>query len=299
MRIPYEGYQDRYVRDLAWAIASPSLLCVSDAQIFWPDNGWYIDNGDRLQSWLAGLDENPANLYRFCKEYCGLNHRLGCYFEALLAYWFSHDPSYELLFHNLQINANGRTYGAFDFIVRNVNTDTTIHYEVAVKFYLGVASGAWLGPGKEDSLQRKYTHLTNAQIRLSLHPEAKKILTRHDVHIDGVGIILKGRFYYPLGYPLQAPDLANDGHLSGLWCTQAEFIGNAEYQVLLWVMLDKYQWLSSLILADRYNSLSFIQLNAYWQENKIEYPCCLVALQDDGDEAFRLFVVPDDWPLAV
>jgi hypothetical protein len=230
-----------------------------------------------------------------CQHFCGGNQRLGRYFEALLAFWLSHDPGYELLYHDLQMQVDGRTLGAFDFIVRDRVTDATVHIEVAIKFYLGTGGDEWPGPNRGDSLPRKLAHMQQVQSRLSLNPAVRQQLLDIGVAIDRRMVMLKGRLFYP-AMTEQAPPLqACAGHLQGQWWQQDRFFRHFSGSPRYWVVLEKSDWLSTLRGLDHKQGLMTEQLQQCWRERPMQWPRCLAAVAADGNEIFRVFVVPDNW----
>ena len=97
------------------------------------------------------------------------------------------------------MRSSARTLGEFDLIVRNENFIE--HWEIAVKFFLGIGDrkniGHWIGPNPRDTLERKLDSLENRQIRLGDNPDAKRILEQKDIKIDSRRIIFKGRLFHP------------------------------------------------------------------------------------------------------
>jgi hypothetical protein len=292
----YDLYLNRYVRDLAWVIASPPLLSVPATDVTWFDGQWYLKAWQRAQCWLAELEKDPSPLELHCRSFCANNPRLGRYFEALLAYWFSHDPCYELLQHDLQIHNAGQTLGALDFIIRVRASNVTLHVEAAVKYYLGTgAGGGWRGPSREDSLQHKFTHLSQTQSRLSHHPVVRQALKTIGINIDSSAVMLKGRLFYPAAEQQSSPSQACTGHLQGQWWLEDVFFQHFSGQSWHWHPLKKTDWLSDLKNTDRRSSLTLMELKQDWDQQPLHQPCCLAATDLNGNEGFRVFVVPAGW----
>jgi hypothetical protein len=130
--------------------------------------------------------------------------RLGVYFEKLITFWFEQSPDHELLYHGLAIRQstapsdarespnspqkqnqitnvqNGNTtLGECDFLVFDKLNQRIQHWEVAVKFYLGVPHEqdiVWLGPNLKDRLDKKIRHTLAHQLPLSGTREATEAI---------------------------------------------------------------------------------------------------------------------------
>jgi hypothetical protein len=128
-------FKHQSVRDLAWAISSPPLVLQPDQSCRWPDSRWYQCAYEESLPWFRKVDEDPSELEDMLDKQ--KDRRLGKVFETLWLYWFSHHPRYEVIENNLQIIVDGETLGEIDFIVFDKVSNQMVHWEVAVKFYLG------------------------------------------------------------------------------------------------------------------------------------------------------------------
>ncbi len=187
---------DPVVRDLAWALASPNLLQVSQQA---PDNDWYRQLLDEYQPRLFELDAAPELLHAHCRTY----RRLGLYFEALWHFFLLDHHRFQLLAYNWQQVVDGTTLGAFDFIVWDRASQRIEHWELAVKFYLisdpGAPYGHGCGINPRDKLRHKVEHMLHHQLRLSQHPTIRERLGQLKIMPQKTRMILKGRLYYPSG----------------------------------------------------------------------------------------------------
>lgn len=173
---------DVHVRSLAWLLSSPDLLDqqspVWQGAIVVPE----LPSQSQLEPWLSKLDAYPEPLHQALRD--APTKRLGLYAETLLAFFLA--DSGELFAHGLQVNDDhARTIGEFDFLVKE--GAQLVHWELATKFYLFCSdavseqSGApdlfnYLGPNLADTLGAKMKKIVQQQLRLSLHPAAKKLL---------------------------------------------------------------------------------------------------------------------------
>jgi len=207
---PWEHYQRPFVRDLAYALASPPVLntwvdhqplintptVTMHSAEFWQQQ--FANYKDRL----AVLDTTKAyrDLTRFLMNRPS-PYRLGFHFEGLLHFWLNDGFAqgchpYEVLAHNVQLYREKQTIGELDYILRNHDTGEVEHWELAIKFFLGSAPyhhANWVGMNSRDNLERKMTHMQSKQFRtvqvdVNSHDSAK---------VDKRIAVIKGRFFYP------------------------------------------------------------------------------------------------------
>ncbi len=306
------NYKNPLVRDLAWAIGSPALITsnpqhllqnhlAGDAQTpaascnYWPEPSWFET---QLQAYLPALDQlerNPEPLAAILKAL--KSPRLGIYFEALLTYWLATSERYLLLQRNLPIRAinsasgHQTTIGEFDFIVLDKLTNKTLHWEVAIKYYLGLGNieypWQWFGPNKKDRLDLKLKHLLHKQTKLSNHPASKKTLDNLGIQIDETWVILKGYLFYPFNSPTQRPAFLSQSHLRGDWQKASEFERCEEVQQ--WKKLDRKQWLcehENIFLNTAVNNCSYTS-----PTHSSEYYTNI----NNKTTSQRRFIVPDLW----
>ena len=285
-------YTNPEVRDLAWSLASPPLLQCRDPEVRWPDEHWFEAIKEQFRANLVQLDAEPQPLRDVLAR--RRDHRLGNYFEMLWRYWLDHNPRYRLLHANLPVHANGKTVGEFDFIVEDRHSGEILHWELAVKFYLGSGdtgqTANWWGPGRRDRLDIKTGHLLGQQIRLSRHPQAQALLAEHGLRIDATWLIMKGRLFYPCGESASAPSGANPRHLRGFWVPGSRL---DRLRPAYWVLLEKHQWLAP-VLRPTAPLMDNRELREWWRDDPHRRPACLAGIIE-GVEVERGFVVPDAW----
>ncbi|BAN47771.1 DUF1853 family protein [Metapseudomonas resinovorans] len=293
------------VRDLAWALLSPSLLSQTPWRQRHPlcASGW-ASHPERLADWLLAQDRQPGPLEHWLAQ--APNHRLGLYYERLWQFALGQAPDVQLLAANLPIRLGGQTLGELDLLLRDA--EGVHHLELAIKLYLGPRHGdgstpsQWLGPGSHDRLDLKLEHLGLHQLPLSSRPESQEALAQLEVQPTSAELWLGGYFFYPWPGNCTAPQGANPGHLRGRWLRQNElddFLGQpAEGH---WQPLARHAWLAPAVSEanDCWPAERFGQWRA---ELDPDSPArLLVRLVADADgrwrEAERAFVVSDRWPL--
>ncbi len=87
-------FQDRTVRDLAWAILSPPLIQFQSGPVRGATADWCLGQFEDFAGHLKELDRDPRPLLEFLGD--PTRHKLGKYFENLIAYWLEASPNFEL-----------------------------------------------------------------------------------------------------------------------------------------------------------------------------------------------------------
>jgi len=225
-------FTQQSVRDLAWAISSPPLMSQLSSQCVWPQGAWYQQIYTESLPWIQRLDKDSSELDELLAKQ--KDRRLGKYFETLWYFWLCKQSRYDIVENNVQINIDGETLGELDFIVFDNQEKKTLHWELAVKFYLGVDDTRemynWHGPNLRDRLDKKVEHLLSRQSVISQDERVLQWLARQGIKIDHCAVILKGRLYFPgavkqAGKPKAAmlPLKCSPDLLYGWWFKPAEF----------------------------------------------------------------------------
>ncbi len=317
--------KNRQVRDLAWAINSPSLI---QRQFGWPSivDSPSIQQDHWVSQWLLSLESDPSALKSHLAQ--EKSHFIGAYFESLWAFYLHSNPRYELIAKNLQANSKTRTEGEFDFIVLDNDSGHYIHQEIAIKFYLGFSQqnlyrfsdkkNIWLGPQCKDRLDVKMDKMINSQIKLSSKDSGKQALRSINIDPDANSIksqlLVKGYLFYPTTPSVIAPVFCNQSHLRGRWFTLSEFSAYIEQSDFdAWALLTKPEWVSpyqagistfnSAVLNNNHENRFTEKPNVIWTtkekvttEGRPWMIACLTKRDNDYIEVERLFAVPDDWP---
>ncbi len=93
---------------------------------------------------------------------------VGRRFESLMADWLSESSVLRLLARNWPLREQGRVVGEVDLLVeRDGRRDL---WELACKWYLGVAGAGWIGPGLNDRLDHKLARLRDLQLARVAQP---------------------------------------------------------------------------------------------------------------------------------
>ncbi|MEE9885708.1 DUF1853 family protein [Acinetobacter nosocomialis] len=234
---PWLQFNHPVVRQLAFTIASPNLLCQLPQSLsirhsfqLHSDQTWKQHFQNYLPR-LYQLDKTPEPLLQFMSRL--KSTRLGLRFENLLWFWLQEDQyhSYQLLGHSIQKIEGAKTLGELDFLVLNKETQQVEHWEVALKYYLGEGQlnlEQWIGLNREDTLSKKLYHFTDKQFQFS---EAL------DFKVQQRFAVLKGQLYLPLNsaQDQSIPDWVNSTRRLGFWGT---VIPNSNFY-----RLERHEWL--------------------------------------------------------
>lgn len=304
--------RDDAVRDLAWLLFSPPLLCELPpgtlAQTFERE-----DEAAACASWLLALDRHPVELRQAIAA--ARLTRLGLYAECLLAWYLRHGPAPapRLVAANVALRRAGRTLGECDFLVQTAG-GRRLHWELAVKCYLHAGGeravlADYVGPNLRDRFDLKLAHLLEHQLPLSARDEFASL--GHEGPWEAQ-MFLKGWLFYRWddasgaaavpAAPASAALAAR--HSRGFWVTRGEWSRFASNGGQRWVTLPRLCWLAprpaiedgateagSLATADAL-AARLAQSGA---------PTMVAAFARDAArgqwrERARGFVVPDDWP---
>jgi uncharacterized protein len=293
---PLEQFRSPLVRDLVWALLSPTLINSNNGNHN-PSPRWFREAFTLIESHLRKLDQDDAPLRQYLDA--APTPRLGLYFERLWSYWLQHNSRYELLAHNLQVMQDQHTLGEFDFIVRDTHADQIEHWELAVKFYLGVPplreAHHWFGANTRDRLDLKYCHLVDKQLTLSETLPGRNACLAQGWNVSQRRLISKGRLYYPYtGAPPAvqcAPRCIDPTHENGFWINHSAFLQLAStFPQAGYHWLERTEWLVHHGTALQ----SFATIREKLEQQLHPRPMQLW-ISGWQAEPFRLFVVPDDW----
>ena len=273
----------RYQPDFDWLINSPELL---DCSVAGSHMGVEMLDAQRL------LPSNYALSDHFSPEF----KRLGIYFEKLVLEGLRVNSTYDLIQSNYQVRADGLTLGEYDAILKDVIDDTTVHLEIAVKFYLLLNDGKqlsdWVGPGLHDRLDLKYQRMMTHQLMLGEKAIAAGLNTLPYIPADHKSLLTRGRLYYPYQSYIEQqfifPEEINSAHLKGFWMPKREFIElRADKPNTQWYDLAKPYWLAEISDTDL-EQLRPFDVDALKGAKQV------VAISDNR-ELMRGFVVTEEW----
>jgi hypothetical protein len=233
-------------------------------------------------------------------------------------YWLRQDSSVSRLVPHLQVKDHSmkgrqRTLGEFDFLWVDDAQSRTLHWEVAVKFYLQYRHSdgqlLWYGPNPRDRLDIKLQRLFQHQLILSRLPRAGAALQQLGLTLPVLPrLLMKGYLFYPsdTDWTNVEPHLPglSARHLRGWWTYLEPFkIPNAASDSR-WLYLPRLRWLASAKVAPGGESqlMNIHELHDFCFDlsKRHQRPPLLaeMCLNESGvwEEVSRGFVVPQQWP---
>jgi len=284
------------VRSLAWVIGSAPLMS-NDCSLPIFDKNESLFRLSEAADWLSELDLNDSQLIEHLAK--RPSWKVGYRFESLVEYWLINCPTLTCLHTNYQVlHENGRTLGAFDFILQN-NLGGFEHWEVAIKFYLlhgsGQAWDQWIGPGRRDRLDKKLLRMMNHQLPLSDTKQGKQALRSMNIEkIQKKRALIKGMFFRPWKETSQGPRHTFHPDFLGFWlnCHDVrQFV--RKHQAARFAIRNKPDWISPTRCTGEI-SISGDDLSQH-EFSKPVMISLLRPMQDIFFETQRFFVVPSDW----
>ncbi|MEO1766321.1 DUF1853 family protein [Thiobacter aerophilum] len=293
------------VRDLAWAIASPGLLAADHphAAAVVPD-AFCAKEVAELSQLLHSLDRDPAPLTKWLESHH--SHRLGEYFERLVAFWLTHAGAQELRV-GFAVRDAGRVLGEFDLLFRHPKLGGLVHWEVAVKFYLLMEPAAglkgFLGPDCADRLVDKLDHLFGHQLLLAHTPAGRAALGGAQPRAQA---LVKGWLFFPLDASRPRLPELSPAAPSGWWLRYGtrELPRPAEGE-RRWKVLPRLQWLAPALGQEGERTLfegDHLEHVLATHFARARTPLLVARLAPVANglwrEDSRGFVVSPDWPSA-
>lgn len=297
---PAAAYRNPAVRDLAWACFSePVLHCAELPRPPFALGNCVLPLTRARLAWLRELDRQPQALLDHLSQRPA--SRLGLYFESLWHFLLARDPELELVAHNLPVRDAGRTIGEFDCLYYCYRRQAHVHLELAVKFYLqrtgsdGSQWADWVGPNREDRLDRKLDRLLGHQLRLGEHPAARRSLAEFGITRLERELEIKGRLFRSPGASGTWPaGCRGDGQAA--WHCSIDSLAGALPPAAICLPLERSQWLAPVEGAmDRSLDLAALVKLLREKLRREDRPQLVARLDPLGSETARFFVTPGDW----
>lgn len=297
-----EQLKDGHVRDLAWAIGSPSLIDpdFKDFRGRVVTDAYCKEQLAASAGWLMALDEAPQPLHEYIRS--RESSRLGRYFERLIEFWLRHRPDVEELSAGEPVRRGSHnTLGEYDFIFREKGQWR--HWETVVKFYLRDPRGEgwhdYVGPGARDRLAFKIGRVFEHQLALSQTPEGKQVLGERQP-VSPLAFFKGYLFAHAMGSDLSAPGVS-PRHLSGWWCRAGSPLPSLSKDSR-WHVLPRLRWLSPCLLDAGSRHCNHEEMagliDGHFASSSEPVLAAELAVRPDGSltEISRGFVVGPDWP---
>lgn len=280
---------NQLISDLNWIVKTKSLIRSELPEFEGNIMNSLLDfiGKEEYDLWYADLVNSPEKL----KNYFENNEQLilGKYFERLLNYFFSSFSTFEIVHAGKQIFEKQTTIGELDFVIKDKRDNKIIHFEVAVKYYMGYKNvgkhDLWIGPNGSDTLQRKMKKL-DKQLQLS---------KKTDIEVNSTFALILGYFFKHIesnNWPYFYEERTGEGE----WLYENEmegFFSNDKN----YVILPKNRWLSFYL--DKQNIVKNgieVQKEISLQIQSIGKGIMLAELDASKNVLNKYIVAPNRWP---
>ncbi len=301
LNLDNKNWLDRVILDIEWIFNTQPLMQPKYFQFSHITNiKSLLNRSDIQQQLIAHLQNKNLKM-------------LGTYFEALWEFCLITSDKTQLLGKNIQVFENNQTLGEFDFIYLDKLQNKYKHLEVAIKYYLGVPElntqteqsslNAWIGPNKNDSLDKKFHKLFQHQSKLSKGEAAQLRLEKLGVPSEKVSLVesevcLLGYLFYPYGQTLSPPIKTTQNHNKGVWLSLSQL---NDYPHSYWMVIEKPFWLKQVnVKKNQLQSTDEIKVKILERMQQKHLPVLVASFDYDsanniGQFIELVFVVPDDW----
>jgi hypothetical protein len=306
MKVPDFSFRNPDVADLAWTIASAPLMSNDDGdgKLELVGAEWCYDQYRAHKEWLGELDADPTPLLDFLDD--DGQTLLGKRFESLIAFWFSHSSSFELLHRNIVLHDEHKnTSGEIDFIVLDKETHQLLHIESACKYYLAYQKSQhwenWIGPNGHDTLDNKLKK-SQHQLRVFDRAEGRNFLKLHGLEKPNSYLFIKGYFFHHFSRIEGAvPPKNAHPHYNGGWYIYEHELPLFKSEYAQWMLLPKQRWISPYYAQeeqDVFTGTEMIEACRQFIRRHAKAPMIIQVEERDGAivEVSRGFVVRDAWP---
>jgi hypothetical protein len=170
--------------------------------------------------------------------------------ETIFESWLKHSKRFQLVAANIQIQGAMETLGELDYIVIDNKTDSTLHIELACKFYLldetlgKQVLEHWIGPNRKDRLVDKLDKMKTKQFPLLHREETVSVLNEFELDISAVQqqYCLKAFLFIPKGFHQHKLPKHFQECLVGFYIHWAELDAEND-KTALYVLPQKKEWL--------------------------------------------------------
>ncbi|QDV51833.1 DUF1853 family protein [Gimesia fumaroli] len=277
--------QSQALRDLKWAITSPSLITQASEDEILPEvPDFQAIDVPHLENYLA-----PYSRFR-----------IGTYFEGLVLYWLEHIRRLKIIARHQQIFEANQTIGEIDILFED-EAGVVNHWEIAVKFYLydpgdNATGSHFVGPNVKDTFEKKMRRLFDFQLPLS---------KTHFPEVNRRQAFVKGMIFYHTDHnsPKQLPEKLSPTHERGSWLHLSELSRlNAQHGELWFLIREKPDWLSASLCSksdDRLLNFNELQQHMESHFQHKQRPILISALncqESKCSEVDRVFIASESWP---
>jgi len=237
------------------------------------------------------LKEKKSNSKLEIPENLVLGKRAELFFAEAIQQSFH----FQLIAHNLQVIQHKKTYGEFDFFLKDKIRNLPIHVELVYKFYVYDPNfddelDRWIGPNRKDTLVKKVERLNNHQLPLLYKKESASILKNYNLTPEKMEqqVCFLANLFVPKHLLQHKFSYINPSAVIGYWLKKSEF-NEAEYGKYSFYSPKKPDWPVNPKFNNNWKSYEAIleDVNFLFQHQKAAF-----FWMKKGDNNYeRLFVV--------
>ncbi len=175
---------------------------------------------------------------------------LGKQAEYIFEQWLKHSQRFQIIAATIQIQGATETLGELDYIVTDTKTSSTLHIELACKFYLldetlgNSTTLQWIGPNRKDRLRDKLQKMKTRQFPLLYRQETASVLREFQVVVSNVQqhYCLKAFLFVPKAFRHHELPKYFQNCLAGYYISFNQLKAEADEKAL-YVLPQKKEWL--------------------------------------------------------
>ncbi|MBM6551951.1 DUF1853 family protein [Marinomonas ostreistagni] len=280
---------NQYLNDLEWLLSEREMF-ISDRPLA---DFLLLD----WQHKFRALTQRPDAIVAYMAQ--AKSHFLGTYFEQLFSFAIHHFTDLEVLAEHQQIQGERQTLGEVDLLAKD-RTGRCIQFEVAIKFYLersDLAPNNWIGPNKNDSLNKKVSHARGHQLTVLDQVMGQQWLHSVTGSTDyKPNLMIFGRHFYNLN--ARACIFFDEFEIQGGWLYKYNLSNWAPYLSDL-VLAGKPCWITPNREKDTINQIdgTFIEAleKSFRHDQRPQLYSCWRRDKNNQQQAFWLFICPEGW----
>jgi hypothetical protein len=204
---------------------------------------------------------------------------LGKRAEIFFAEAIKQSSRFQIIAHNLQVIQHKKTFGEFDFFLKDKVRNKPIHVELVYKFYVYDPSfnnelDRWIGPNRKDTLVKKMERLKNHQLPLLYKKESEFILKKYNLPPEKMEqqVCFLANLFVPRHLLQHKFSFINPSAIIGYWLKKSEFT-EAEYGKYSFYSPKKPDWPVHPKLNNNWKSFEAIleEVNFLFQHQKATF----------------------------
>ena len=196
--------------------------------------------------------------------------RLGQQQERFFSWYTAFSSDLELLLENKQIIQENKTIGELDFVLKQLSNDCLWHVELVTKIYLYDYNPEfhtyenWIGPNRNDCLDKKMKKLWDKQFPLLYHHETKaQLYSSNTIKVDLLqqSLCFKAFLFVPyIDFNQDTVPLSgfNKECVKGFWIRFNDFTAN-NFGRDLYILPQKLDWFLDPSFGQDWNSFESIK----------------------------------------